>query len=85
MFYSADCDHCEAMLPVINDLLQEEGIEIELVEVSPKDKESIACYESYDNGDCGGVPFFVNTKTMATLCGAVSRADLHSWALGEHN
>lgn len=85
MFYSTDCDHCEAMLPVINDLLQAEGIEIELVEVSPKDKESVAFYESYDNGDCGGVPFFVNTESKASLCGAVSRADLRSWALGEQS
>jgi len=80
MFYSANCDHCEAMLPIINELFQDEGIEITLSEVNQKDKQSIEMYEKYDQGKCGGVPFFVNAETGATLCGEVSKKELREWA-----
>ena len=83
MFYTADCEHCEAMLPVINELLQENDIEFELVEVTPDDKATIARYDSYEQGNCGGVPFFVHTETKRWLCGEVSKDELRTWALAQ--
>lgn len=78
MFYAANCEHCIAMLPLLNQLLQEEGIEIDVFEVVESDPDSVAMYEKYDQGDkaCGGVPFFVNPKNNKTMCGGVSYEDL---------
>ena len=80
MFYSVNCEHCDAMLPIINELLQEQGIEIDVVEVKADDSESVAFYDQYEKGNCGGVPFFVNTMTGAWLCGEVTKAELQAWA-----
>ncbi len=78
MFYAANCEHCVAMLPLLNRLIEEEGVEIDVVEVLEGDAESVALYESYDTSDesCGGVPFFVNPDNNKTMCGGVSYEEL---------
>jgi hypothetical protein len=37
----------------------------------------------YDQGRCGGVPFFYNPQTGKWLCGVVSYEKLKEWGLGK--
>ena len=78
MFYAHDCEHCLAMLPKLNRLIEERGIEVDIREVSPDDPESVALFDQYDKrpGGCDGVPLFVNPTSDAILCGEVSYEDL---------
>ena len=34
----------------------------------------------FDRGRCGGVPFFINTETDATICGEATIDELKAWA-----
>ena len=82
MFTGAECPHCHEMDPLMERLEKEEKIKIEMLEVwhSSKNKK---IQEEYDNGKCGGVPFFFNKKTKKFICGSTSYANLKKWALGK--
>lgn len=81
MFYSAECSYCEAMLPLINDLIHNNGIEFELIEVTDKDPDSIKKYEECDGDKCGGVPYFFDTNNHTFLCGEIDDEEFKDWAL----
>lgn len=37
--------------------------------------------ESFDKeGECGGVPYFVNTDSGATICGEATYEEIKKWA-----
>jgi len=81
-FYGGDCPHCETMDSVCDKLKLETGIEIERIEVWEND-ENMKIMENLDKEPCGGVPFFVNTKTNKTICGEVPYKKLKNWAEGK--
>lgn len=81
-FYGTECVHCNAMKPMIERLEDELGVKLDRFEVW-HNEENAAMMEKYDQGDCGGVPFFVNTKTGNKICGAVSYDKLKAWAQGK--
>ncbi len=82
MFYGTECPHCHTMVPFVAKLEKELGVKVDQIEVW-HNEENARMMEELDKGDCGGVPFFVNTKTGAKICGAVSYDKLKTWALGK--
>lgn len=81
-FYGTECVHCRQMEPLIARLEEETGVTITRLEVW-HNQENAARLKQYDQGFCGGVPFFYNTRTGKWLCGAVDYETLKRWALEE--
>lgn len=81
-FYGTECPHCIDMKPLITRLIQEEGVEIESLEIW-HNEENEKKFESMDKDMCGGVPFFLNTKTDKFICGQATYAELKVWAKGK--
>lgn len=79
-FYGAECVHCRQMEPLLARLEEEEGITITRLEVW-HNQQNATLLKQYDQGFCGGVPFFYNTRTGKWLCGAVDYETLKRWAL----
>ena len=79
-FYGQECEHCEAMMLLVERLKKEEGIDIIQYEVW-HDEENAKIMEEHDRGYCGGVPFFINTDNDKFICGEVSYDELKGWAL----
>jgi glutaredoxin len=80
MFYGEECPHCEKMRTLVAKLEAEENVKVELVEVW-HNEEHMKQLESYDKeGECGGVPYFVNTDTDATICGEATHSELTAWS-----
>lgn len=79
-FYGKECPHCDKVRPAIDAFEKKTGQPVERIEVW-HDKENEKLLLSYDVGEeCGGVPFFVNTKNNKTICGEASVEDLEEWA-----
>ena len=70
------------MDPIVEELKQKEGIEIQYLE-SWHDDENAKLLEQYDKGRCGGVPFFYNTKNDKFICGSCDYETLKKWAKSE--
>ena len=82
-FYGIECPHCIRMHTLFERLEKEEGIKTEKLEVWHDDA-NMKKLETYDkNGECGGVPFTVNTETGKTLCGEVEYDELKKWVKGK--
>lgn len=81
-FYGTECIHCNEMKPLVEKLEKEEGVKIEKLEVW-HNAANAKLMEKYDQGKCGGVPFFYNTKTGKWICGSTSYENLKKWALGK--
>lgn len=78
-FYGQECSHCHAMFPLVEKLEQETGVKIEKYETW-HNEENARQLDEYDQGLCGGVPFFFNTETKDFLCGETSYEKLKEWA-----
>ncbi len=79
-FYGTECPHCLRMAPLVEKLEKELNVKVEKHETW-HDEENEKLRQQHDkNGECGGVPFFINTETGATICGAVSYEMLKAWA-----
>ncbi len=83
-FYGLECPHCIRMEKLLTKLCKEEGITVEKIEIwhneeNNKMLEKLDC----EPEPCGGVPFFLNQQTHATLCGEVTYKDIKEWAKGE--
>lgn len=79
-FYGQECPHCLKMHELTDKLEQEAGVKIEKLEVW-HNEENVKKFETIDSkGECGGVPFFVNTKTGKTICGEATYEELKEWA-----
>lgn len=78
-FFGRECGHCKAMEPLVARLEKELGVALEKHETW-HDAGNEELRQTYDQGRCGGVPFFVNTDTDIVLCGEVSYEELKSWA-----
>lgn len=81
-FYGTECPHCIRMVPLIERLEKELDVKVKRMEVW-HNEENAKLMEKYDDGLCGGVPFFYNTKTKKFICGKTSYEELKAWAKGE--
>ena len=81
-FYGKECFHCNKMAPLVERLEQELKVKVDRIEVW-HNEENAKIWKEMDKGFCGGVPFFINTKTGQKICGAVSYEQLKKWALGK--
>jgi thiol-disulfide isomerase/thioredoxin len=81
-FYGRECPHCHTMEPIIDTVEKELDITVDRLEVWHDDSNKDT-FESYDKGVCGGVPYFYNTETKASICGEATVEELKAWALGE--
>ena len=68
------------MDPLVERLEDEEGAKIARLEVWHNEANAKLMRE-YDNGFCGGVPFFFNKKTGKWICGSADYERLKKWAL----
>lgn len=80
-FYGESCPHCITMAGLV-EKLKKEGLEVEQYEVW-NNAENAKKMEEYDQGLCGGVPFFYNTESKKHLCGSVDYEELKAWAEGK--
>ncbi len=80
-FYGTECPHCKKMAPLV-EKLKSEGFEVEQLEVW-HNEENAKKNKEYDDGKCGGVPFFFNTDSGKWLCGDESYETLKAWAEGK--
>lgn len=79
-FYGTECPHCIKMHKLLDELKAKENIEVEKLEVWHND-ENMKKLESLDKeGECGGVPYFVNTDSGATICGEATYEEIKKWA-----
>jgi len=81
-FYGRECPQCIRMAPLTKKLEEDMGLKIQRYEVW-HNEENVKILARYDQGLCGGVPFFINTKTNQAICGSVPYDMLKQWALGE--
>jgi len=81
-FYGTECPHCVTMEPLIKKLEKEEKIKIQRFECW-HNAENEKLRQKYDKGLCGGVPFFLNTKTGKFICGSTSYDNFKKWAKGK--
>ena len=71
------------MNKLIDRLETENPVHVERIEVW-HNNENMKKLEALDNeGECGGVPFCINTDNGATLCGEVSYEEIKDWADGK--
>jgi thiol-disulfide isomerase/thioredoxin len=78
-FYGTECKHCIEMKPIVAEVEQELGVEFTKLEVWHNDVNAKKLQE-LDDDKCGGVPFFINTKTGNFICGSTSKEKLKAWA-----
>ena len=79
MYYGEECTHCHAMDPLIEKLEKEKKVKVKRVETwhNAKNKEQ---FMKDNNGQCPGVPFFINKKNGKTICGEASYEEVVDWA-----
>ena len=85
MFHGRECPHCIAMMPHVDRLEKETGVEIERLEVwhIEKNADLMRSYRKIIEPKCGRqlrTPTFMNTETNDILCGEVKYEDLEDWA-----
>lgn len=78
VFYGTECPHCDKMFKLVERLEKENNLKIQRIEIW-HNEENTRLMENYDKDNCGGVPFFYNTKTKAWLCGEVEYQELLDW------
>lgn len=79
MFYGKECPHCEKMLPLVDQLERELDTVVQKFETW-HDEENDEMRKKYDISNCGGVPYFFNTKNEKFVCGEADYNDLLVWA-----
>lgn len=85
MFYGTECPHCHRMMPAVDRLQKEEGIEVEKVEVwhNPDNAKRMEKFRKIIEEACGGgygVPAFVDEKNNRAFCGEAGYEDFKYWA-----
>ena len=81
-FYGDTCPHCIEMKPMVAQLEKELGVTVEAFEVW-NNEENAKKLDEYDQGFCGGVPFFINTDSGKKICGSTDYESLKAWAEGK--
>ncbi len=86
MFWARDCPHCRHMMPLIDRLVEEEGVEIEKLEIwhNEGNADLMRSFKDVIAPKCGGqlrTPTFFDTETNDVICGEVEYEALKEWAL----
>jgi thiol-disulfide isomerase/thioredoxin len=81
-FHGESCPHCEKMASKVEQLEEEEDVEVKQLEVW-NDQDNAEKMQEFDDGKCGGVPFFYNTETEEWICGETDMETLKDWASGK--
>jgi thiol-disulfide isomerase/thioredoxin len=85
MFHARECPHCQKMMPLVDRLEEEEGIQFERLEIwhNEKNADLMRSYREVIAPKCGGqlrTPTFLNTETQDVICGEVEYKTLKEWA-----
>ncbi len=85
MFYARECPHCKKMLPLVDKLEKEEGVEMERLEVwhDEKNADLMRSFKDILIPKCGGqlkTPTFLNTESQDAVCGELPYEMLKDWA-----
>ena len=80
-FYGEECPHCLKMHPLLDKLENEANVKVERIEVWHNDENAKKLEGLPGYADCGGVPFFFNSKTKKSICGEATYDELKAWAL----
>jgi len=80
-FFGTECVHCKKMNPLLEQIEGELGVTVTRLEVW-HNHANAALLKQYDQGFCGGVPFFYNTRSKKWLCGEPNYEMLKEWAKG---
>jgi hypothetical protein len=67
------------MEPIVERVERELGVRFERYEVW-HDERNAQLFEEYDQGRCGGVPFYVNTATGEWICGETDEETFKAFA-----
>ena len=78
-FFGTECVHCKKIEPLLERLEDELGVTVTRLEVW-HNQANATLLKKYDQGFCGGVPFFYNTRSTKWLCGEPSYEILKEWA-----
>jgi thiol-disulfide isomerase/thioredoxin len=81
-FYGTECKHCNDMKPLVERLEQELNIKLKKLETWHNEA-NMKKLQELDQGKCGGVPFFINTKSGKFICGSTTYEKLKAWAEGK--
>ena len=86
MFHGRECPHCRKMMPLVDRMIEQKGVEIDKREVwhNEKNADLMRSYREIITAKCGGqlrVPTFLNTETNDLFCGEVEYDDLVAWAI----
>jgi thiol-disulfide isomerase/thioredoxin len=86
LFYAQECPHCRKMLPLVDRLEDETGVELERLEVwhDEKNADLMRSFRKVIAPKCGGqlrTPTFLNAETNDLICGEVAYDVLKAWAL----
>ena len=86
MFWARECPHCKNMMPLVDRLIDKEGIEIEKLEIwhNEENADLMRSYKDVIAPKCGGqlrTPTFFDTETNDVICGEVEYEVLKEWAL----
>ena len=81
-FFGGRCPFTERVGPEVVCLQRILGRKITRLEVW-EDEKNQAQYEASGGASCGGVPYFYNSTTGKSVCGAAPCAHLVKWAKGE--
>jgi thiol-disulfide isomerase/thioredoxin len=82
-YYGTECHFCVKMAPLVEQLEKEENLKVEKKEVWHDEKNAAELQQVPEFSQCGGVPFFLNTKTRKIICGATDYKSFKAWAKGE--
>lgn len=85
MFHGRECPHCRVMMPLVDRLMKETGVDIERLEVwhNEKNADLMRSLREIIEPKCGGqlrTPTFMNTDTNDIICGEVEYEKLKEWA-----
>jgi len=88
MFHGRECPHCHVMMPIVDELTENEGIEVEKLEVwhNEKNADKMRSLRSIIAPACGdglGTPAFVDIKNKRAICGECSYEELKEWMMQE--
>lgn len=76
------CGYCQSMKPLVEKLEKEEKVSVRQYDVdTPEGDAKFTEWNGKIKPPCPGIPLFVNTRTMNSVCGAADYETLKKWAL----
>ncbi len=86
MFWARECPHCRNMMPLVDRLIEEEGVKVEKLEIwhNEENADLMRSFKDVIAPKCGGqlrTPTFFDSETNDVVCGEVEYEALKEWAL----